>query len=227
MKSPRHQWTPEQRQALRERYPHERTADIAHDLGISVHKCYAMASQLGLKKTAEFFTLPASERTTGRQGIGTRFEKGLTPWNKGTHFTAGGRSAETRFKKGEMRGAAQHNYVPIDSLRVTKDGYLERKMSDDPSIYPARRWTPVHRLVWEAAHGPVPKGCIVRFKKGMKTAELAEVTLDRLEMLSKADNMRRNSHHTNYPKEVCQLIQLRGAVKRKINRLERANGTKE
>jgi len=65
--------------------------------------------------------------------------------------------AATQFKKGDRLGAAQHNYVPIGSLRVSKDGYLERKVTDDPSFVPNRRWVSVHRLVWEAAHGPVPQ----------------------------------------------------------------------
>jgi len=33
--------------------------------------------------------------------------------------------------------------------------------------------------------------------------------------------MRRNSYHTRYPKEVAQLIQLKGALNRKINRRSR------
>jgi hypothetical protein len=34
--------------------------------------------------------------------------------------------------------------------------------------------------------------------------------------MSRAESMRRNSYH-NYPKELAQLIQLRGALNRKIN----------
>lgn len=213
------QWTPEQEHSLRERYPHERTADIALSLGIPLAKVYAKAAWLGLQKSAEFMASPASGRTSGRQGVGAehRFKSGQQPWNKDTHYTAGGRSAETRFKKGQMSGAAQHNYVPIGSLRISKDGYLERKITDDPALVPARRWVGVHRLVWVEANGPLPDGRIVVFKPGMRTAVLDEITPERLELLSRAELMKRNTYH-NYPKEIAQLIQLHGAVQRKINR---------
>ena len=50
---------------------------------------------------------------------------------------------------------------------------------------------------------------------------LEEITADRVECISLAENMRRNSYH-NYPKPIAELIQLRGALMRKINRAERA-----
>lgn len=50
----------------------------------------------------------------------------------------------------------------------------------------------------------------------MRTAVLDEITLDRVECISLAENMRRNSYH-NYPKEIALAIQLRGVLNRKIN----------
>lgn len=215
------QWSPEQEQALRDRYPHERTEDIARDIGIPVAKLYAKASWMGLKKTAEFLASPASGRTSGRQGIGSRFTKGHQTWNKGMKgLDIGGK--DTRFKKGQMSGAAQHNYVPIGSLRTTKDGYLERKLSDDPAIVPARRWVAVHRLVWIEANGPVPDSHVVVFKPGMRTTRLEEVTLDKVELISRVELMKRNTLH-RYPKEIAKLIQLRGALNRQINRKDKPN----
>lgn len=126
-----------------------------------------------------------------------------------------GRSVETRLKPGRPAHQAR-NYVPIGGLRVTRDGTLERKVTDDPHIAPARRWVAVARLVWEAANGPIPKGHVVRFKDGMRTAEESEITVDRLECISRNENMRRNSYH-NYPQPIPQLIQLRGALNRKIS----------
>lgn len=220
-RAPRIQWTAEQEQALRDRYPHERTEDIARDLGIDVQPAYRKAAVLGLKKSAEYLASPDACRLRrgNNAGAAYRFQKGQTPPNKGLRRPgwAPGRMAETQFKKGSMSGAAQHNYVPIGSLRVNADGYLERKTTDDPALVPARRWVAVHRLVWIAASGPVPDGHIVVFKPGMRTAVLDEITLDKVELISRAENMKRNTYH-NYPKEIAQLIQLRGAVQRKINR---------
>jgi len=99
---------------------------------------------------------------------------------------------------------------------MSRDGYLERKVSDDRSIQPARRWVAAHRLVWEAAHGPVPAGHIVRFKPGMHTTVAEQITVDRLELYSRAANMAQNSIH-NYPVPVKSLIR---AVKRAERALE-------
>lgn len=219
---PRATWTGAMRDVMRARYPNERTEDIAADLGLASNQVYAEAYRLGLKKSAEFHASAASGRLGHGQGSGSRFVKGQTPWNKGKHFISGGRSAETQFKKGQMSGAAQHNYVPVGSLRVNCDGYLERKLSDDPTLAPARRWIAVHRLVWIEANGDLPDGHIVVFKRGMRTNKLEEITLDKVELISRAENMKRNTIH-NYPKEIVQLHQLRGAINRKINRMEKQN----
>lgn len=215
-------WTDEQVAELARRYPHEQTAAIARDLGRPDHTVYQKAYSLGLKKDAAYLESESSGRLTAKdtRGLKSRFKKGQTPANKGLRHPgwAPGRMAETQFKAGEMRGAAQRNYVPIGTERICKDGYLERKMTDDHPV-PARRWVAVHRLVWEAAHGPIPPGHAVVFRNGMRTNVAAEITADRLELVSRAELMRRNSYHTNYPKEVAQLIQLKGALNRKINRL--------
>ena len=97
----------------------------------------------------------------------TSFKAGQIPWNKGIHFESGGRSHETRFKKGVMSGKAAINYVPIGTLRISKDGYLKRKMTDDHTLKPKMRWAPVHQIVWQKAHGPIPTGHIVVYRKGI------------------------------------------------------------
>lgn len=208
-------WTEIDDFILRKYYSDTPTSVLATALKRSETSTYQHALKLGLHKSKAYLASGESGRLDGVRGASTRFTKGLIPWNKGSHFVAGGRSAETRFKKGNMSGAAQHNYVPIGSTRLTKDGYLERKVTDDHPT-PARRWTAIHRLVWEAAHGPIPAGHIVAFKPGMKTAVEEEVTLDRLECISYADNMRRNTLH-RYPKEIAKAIQMRGALNRRIN----------
>jgi hypothetical protein len=213
----RQHWTQGQLDLLIKHYPDTLSRDLEGMIGRDLKSIYAKASELGIKKSDAFKRSEVSGRTNGQQGVGTRFEKGLIPWNKGSNFVAGGRSAETRFKKGRPPAQA-HNYQPIGSVRLRSDGYLELKMSDDPTIYPARRWVAVHRIVWEKHHGPIPKDFVVRFKTGMKTIIRDEITIDKLECLSRRDNMRLNSYHNNYPKEVAQLIQLRGTVQRKINR---------
>lgn len=218
-----HQWTAAEEKLLRARYADEKTADIARDLGIGLRGIYQRARKLGLAKSAAFYASDNSARMRrGKQHpamIATRFPKGHVPANKGLRRPGwcAGRMAETQFKKGRPAQAA-HNYVPIGSEKIDrKRKVLMRKLTDDPSIVPVMRWRPVHVIVWEQAHGAVPAGHIVVFKPGRKTFQAAEITLDRLELVTQAENMRRNTIHNRYPKEVVQLIQLKGALKRKIH----------
>jgi hypothetical protein len=189
-------WSPEDDATLRQLYDTQPASAIAAALQRTRSAVKNRVIKLGLTKG----------HNAGR------FPKGWTPWNKGTHWVAGGRSAETRFKPGRPPEQAR-NYVPIGSERLSKDGYLERKISDDQYIAPARRWRGVHILAWEAAHGPVPKGHAVIFKDGNKTNR----ALDNLELITRADLMRRNTYH-NYGKEIAALVQLKGAITRQINR---------
>ncbi|WP_305970247.1 MULTISPECIES: HNH endonuclease signature motif containing protein [unclassified Mameliella] len=89
---------------------------------------------------------------TGRTG---RFQKGQAPHNKGKPFNPPG-SEKGRFKKGERRGVAVDLYKPIGTERLSKDGYLERKIHDGMPLQ--SRWRAVHLIRWEEAHGPVPEG---------------------------------------------------------------------
>lgn len=217
---PRTYWTDAERGQLVAQYPHMKTRIIAAMLGRTVTTVYQQAQRMGLTKSPEFYASPASGRTTGRQGIGSRFTKGLTPWNKGTNWTAGGRSVETQFKPGVRQGVAVKLWRPIGTERVTKDGYLSRKVNDDLPLQ--RRWRLVHLIVWEAAHGPVPKGFAVKFINGDKR----DIRLENLTLISRADLMRRNTLH-RYPKPIAEAIQLRGALIRQINKREGKHGRKQ
>lgn len=219
----RRHWSDMEIELLCSMYPECHTADVAAWVGRSVGQCYQAAARHGLAKSPEYLASDTACRIQrGKQHpsmIATRFQPGLVPWNKGAHYAAGGRSIETRFKPGR-RPEESRNYRPIGSLRVNADGMLERKVSDDLSIYPARRWTPVARLVWEAAHGPVPPGHLVVFRSGLRSSVLEEITLDRLECITRAENARRNHPRTKSP-ELARLVQLKGAITRQVNRIAR------
>lgn len=216
-------WTWLEMDVLRRMYPDHSTRAVADLIGRPVDGVYRKAAEMGLTKSEAFNAGTLSGRIKrGRSDprmVATQFQRGLTPWNKGKHVVAGGRSAETRFKKGRLPQEAR-NYCPIGSLRVNRDGHLEQKVTDDPSIYPARRWTPVYRLVWERAHGPIPEKHLVVFKPGMRTTVLELITVDRLECISKAENAARNHWRNKHP-ELAKLVQLKGAITRQVNRIVR------
>jgi hypothetical protein len=88
---------------------------------------------------------------TGRDG---RLVKGNIPANKGKKMPFNANSARTRFKKGNRTGRANQVYKPIGSTRLSKDGYLERKVHDGLPMQ--SRWRAVHLLNWEKKHGALP-----------------------------------------------------------------------
>lgn len=204
-------WTEAEEAVMRARYANEPTAVIALELKRSDRSVYAKADLMGLSKSAEYLARPESGRLMpgSRRGSKTSFKKGNSPWNTGKQgWQAGGRSKETQFKPGNR----PRTWLPIGSERVVDGGVLQRKVTD--TRYPPRDWVAIHKLVWVEANGPVPKGHIVVFKNGDRT----DVRIENLECITRGENMRRNSYHTRYPKEVAQLIQLRGAVNRQINK---------
>lgn len=214
-------WSDEDLVRLKREYADAHTPELARSLGRPVFSVYNKAYSLGLKKSTAYLASPLAGRTDGKRGGVSRFKSGHETWNKGVQGVTGHHpnTVRTQFKKGSMHGAAQHNYVPIGSERISKDGYLERKVNDDHPT-PARRWVGVHRLVWEAANGPIPRGHVVCFRPGRKSAEAARITIDGLELVSRAELARRNHPVTRSP-ELAKLVQLKGAITRQINRIAR------
>jgi hypothetical protein len=204
---PVERWKPAEEAIVRTCYPHMKTRTVAALLLTSEKRVYAKAKAMGLAKTPEYLATPSAARTNGRQGIHTRFGKGHASWNKGTNFKAGGRSPLTRFKPGQM----PHNWKPVGSTRINSEGYLDIKVDDKAKG--AKAWTAVHRLNWIAANGPIPKGWFIRFKDGNQRNPL----IGNLELVDRATHLYRN-YHGRYPLEVRQLVQLRGALQRQINK---------
>lgn len=215
------EWTPEDDQRMRELYPTARAEDLAKAMSRSKRAIYSRARVLDLKKDPQFVAQMARANTS-RPGHGserTRFQKGSNSPTAGTRGVYG-RHPNTQanwFRTGELAGRAKQRVQPLGAYRITTEGYLERKVSEESG--PAHlRWKGVHRMVWEAANGPVPAGQVVVFKAGRQSTELAQITLDALELVTRSELMRRNSFHTRYPKSVARLVHLRAALTRQINR---------
>lgn len=203
------QWTAEDLQILRRRYPHEKTEKIAKDLGRKVTACYARAKLDGLRKTAEYLASPDACRTDGTIGQSSRFRAGHIPANKGVRgWQAGGRSVNTQFKKGQV----PKNYCPVGSYRrTTKERFWIVKVQDHG--LQRERWIPLHKLIWIEHHGPIPPKHIVRFKDG----NVDNVTIENLECISMVENMKRNTVH-NLPEAIVDAIRAKGVLSRQINK---------
>lgn len=108
---------------------------------------------------------------SGRTG---RFPKGHVPVNKGKKGHSYPGMENTQFKKGHL----PHNWWPVGKERITRDGYTEVKVAEP------NKWKLKHRLIWEDANGPIPKGCVIIFLDGDK----ANCSLENLVMISQRQN---------------------------------------
>lgn len=215
--SKRRYWTRAEEALLASLYPDTPMLELVEAFGRSDRTIYSKAHALGLSRSKEYLDGPHAGRLKSgdKRGSSTRFKKGQTPWNTGlTGWQPGGRSAETRFKKGDM----PHTWNPIGSERITKDGYLERKMTDTGIT--RNDYVAVHRLVWEAHNGPIPRGHVVVFRD--KLPRHTHITIDRLELISRRANMLRNSIERYGPEYRSAALTL-SWFKRKLNNLEQDN----
>lgn len=79
----------------------------------------------------------------------------------------------TFFKKGQR----SQNWVPVGT-EVFREGYMLVKVKDGPDLGQWDRWVFKQRLVWEEAHGPIPKGGHVIFLDGdHRNCELSNLAL--------------------------------------------------
>ena len=208
-------WTGSEVAELRRLYPDMLTERVAEQLGRGLRSVRNKVHNLGLRKSPEFLASEQSSRIREgltRDGKRSNFPKGNKPWNAGKKGVNG--ISATRFTPGNN----PHTWKPVGTERLNRDGNLARKVSDTGDKN--ADWKTVHRLVWEAANGPTPKGSIVVFKRGMKTAVREEITLDRLECITRRECVVQN-HPRNKSPELGKLSQLKGAIQRQVNRIVR------
>lgn len=202
-------WTAAEVRLLRKHYPLRTAREVATLIGNrrTVVQIYQKAALLGLRKDPAFFSNPQSGRLDGVIGMHTRFKPGQTSWNKGKKgWKAGGRSAETRFRKGSIPA----NQQEVGALRINADGYLDIKVA--PGMH---QWVRLARYVWTTERGPIPRGHVVRVI-GDDPHDCADIR--NLQLISMRDNMLLNSVH-NLPKPVVEVVRLRAVLQRRINKL--------
>ena len=99
-----------------------------------------------------------------KSGLRGQFKKGNVAHNKGKKQIeymsqeSIERTKETRFKKGNK----PKNYRPIGSERITKDGYIEVKVSDP------NKWETKNKIIYKQYFGDIPKGHKVIYADGNK-----------------------------------------------------------
>ena len=189
-------WTDKENSILREMYSECFAGEIGALLGRSKSSVYAQAQKLGLK---------SSEEKIRRSGL-----VNVDHPNKGKKMSPElyARCAPTMFKKGRP----SLNRKPVGSERVNIYGYIEVKVAEP------NRWMLKHRLAWEQANGPIPPGHNVQFRNGNKL----DCRLDNLYLITKRDQLKNeNSMYARYPKELQYVMKLKGALNRRIHKLEK------
>lgn len=219
-------WTKEEMAMVRYLYPNTPTAEIARVLGRKLPGVYGAAKLLGLRKSDAYLASPAACRLRrngdDHPGRATQFKKGTVPPNKGLRRPgyAPGRMRETQFRKGERRGASARNWCPVGTIKIDSEGYRRIKVrehapGEHTGFGNTQVWPLLQRHVWEQEKGPVPRGHVVVFKDG----DRARCEIDNLECISRAELAIRNQMWTKMPRELAEVIQLNGALKRKLRRV--------
>jgi hypothetical protein len=195
-------WTPQEVELLRTEYPDANTVELCKKLGRSYDSVTQKVHVLGICKSPDF--LQDKIKTMLLTGKNFQFKKGLHVWNKGRKLGSNW-GKETHFKK----GSKPHNYKPVGSKRITRDGYHETKVADP------KTWKQDHVMLWEQANGPVPKHCIIRFIDGNKN----NITLSNLMLINTAQNMTLNTIH-RFPAPLKLAIKTLAKLKRTIHAKE-------
>lgn len=189
---------------LMQHYPDDTGPEIASAIGRAVRSVYHKAHSLKLEKSEEFKRSHKSRLFTGIEGINYRFQKGNVPWSKGTKGIITGGIA-TQFKKGNLPKNTKY------------DGCITTRKSNHGKLYKWIRvskgkWIMLHVKIWVDSHGDVPNGKIVVFKNG----DTMDIRAENLELISLAENMRRNTIQ-KYPEDLKKSIRALGKLKRLIN----------
>jgi hypothetical protein len=212
-------YTPEQMAIIRAEYPHTPTKVLAEKLGMKAHNLEQWARRYGIYKAPDYkadLYAKQSERLMVT-GASSRFQPGLIPWNTGRKGVSHPGSVATQFKPGQK----PHSYKPLGSERLRHDGYVQIKVQDAGRHW--ERWRAKHVVLWEAAHGPVPKNHAVVFINGDKR----DFRLENLELITRVELMRRNSYHDRYPQDLKDVIHARAALTRVINNRKRGQQREE
>lgn len=198
-------WTSEQEKIIRDNYPDSTPNELNKLLG-------GVRTNKEISSKAKVLKVYKSSAYREKYDISPdgKIKKNATPWNKGSSYMPHG------CEKGWFgKGSLPHNTLTVGTTRITKDGYLQVKVSDDN-----HRWELVHRETWKQHHGEYPpKGMAIVFNDGDK---LNCHDINNLSLISRKELMLRNNVQ-NLPEELKEVIRIKATITRRIN--ERATNT--
>jgi hypothetical protein len=200
-------YTKNQIELIKLHYPNRPTMVVCRLIGRSMSGVHSKAAGIGIYKTEQARKKYGGSFKKGAQ-INPRgqFKPGQKPWNAGVKGVMKKNSGS--FKKGNV----PHNTVPVGSTTWIKDNATGRRYKRVKIAMP-NVWLFAHHLVWIAANGPVPDGCMVIFKDG----NTENLHLHNLQLIERAENMAKNTIQ-RYPVEVINALIMTGRLKSQIKK---------
>lgn len=172
-------WTDEKVQQLIALYPNHTNAELSELLSINEGTLANKAFKLRLFKCQEFMKKCWSK---------SAFKKGHVPASKGKKLSAEQyeKMKPNMFKKGQV------------SINTLYDGAIRTRKDNKGTLYnfirlAPKKWGYQARYVWEQHNGPIEKGKVIRHING----DTLDDRLENLELLTKHENMLRNSASVN------------------------------
>lgn len=209
--SHRRPWSPDDEELLEKLYPDTPMPELVRIFQRHERAIYTKAGAMGVKRSPAYLASEHACRLRRGDNIGAefRFKKGNQSWNKGLKGWSAPGTEATQFKPGQVNGRAAQLLRPLGSERISKDGIRQRKIKMDGP--PQARWKSVHEIIWEEHNGARPAGFLVVFKDRNRD----NLSIDNLELITRAENCRRNSIH-RYPPELKAAIRKLAKLKRTI-----------
>ena len=197
---------------IKERYPFEPTKKIADDLNLKASQVYYRAFAMRIKKDPVYLrSIQFPKGYLG--GKATQFQRGHVPPNKGQKMSKEvyEKVSATMFKKGSVPSNTQ----PVGTINKRQDTngkfYSYIKVAN-------QNWQLLNRYLWEQNFGKIPPGMIVIFKDNNED----NFEISNLELISKKENMQRNSMH-QYPLEIKQILILKNKLIKKTTKWQETN----
>lgn len=128
-----------------------------------------------------------------RCGRSAKFVKGHTPANKGKTWDEIGLSEETKYKMRQnlfKTGHNTHNSLPVGT-EIIKKGKVMIKCDTEGNSKSHKWWKYKHHIIWEEAHGPIPKDHLIVFADGNPN----NFDLNNLVCVSRGEALVMNQNH--------------------------------
>lgn len=176
-------------------------------------------SDVGVRKRMSQLGLIIPPEIIQKRVLDSRIKKGNIPSNKGKKWDeylpkeVQERCRKSTFKKGQI----PPNKLEVGDITIRSYGsrggrkkYNIKFIKTGPGNLD---WQPLHLFNWKAAGLDIPDGYVIAFKNG----NILNPELENLEIISMAENMKRNTIH-NYPDDLKEILMLKGRIKRQINK---------